>query len=81
MRKTTGMNTVPVLDTHSPSSGQDEERQDRSHFGPKDSSSNRFLSMKGTAKVLLTAASLSYWILSQIWPETKTKDTHEKPTH
>lgn len=40
--KTEGRNAVPVLGTHSPSSGQDEERKDRSHFGPKDSSSNRW---------------------------------------
>lgn len=33
-----------MLDTHGPSSAQGEERKARSHFGPKDSSSNRLLS-------------------------------------
>lgn len=65
--------TAPALD-------QAEERQDRSHFGQNDSSSNRFLSTKSTVKILLTPASLSYWILSRTWPRLKRKKTHEKPT-
>lgn len=39
-----------------------------------------FSPLNGTVKILLTAASLSWWILSQTWPRRKRKKTHEKPT-
>lgn len=72
--KTEGRNAVPVLDRMR-KGGTGATLAQRRAAGTGHSP------LKGTTKVLLTAASLPYSILSQTWPKIKTKETHEEHMH